>query len=88
MHLKKQAQIEVLIFNKVLTSVLAQYSNYSNIFLAKYVAEYPEHTGINDHAMELKEGKQPFFGLTYSLGPIKLITLKTYIKTNMANGFI
>ena len=51
-------------------------------------AELPEYTGINDHAIELKKGKQPFFGLIYSLGPVELETLKTYIETNLANGFI
>ena len=43
---------------------------------------------MNEHAIELKKGKQLFFGPIYSLGPIELKTLKTYIKTNLANGFI
>ena len=34
------------------------------------------------------ESKQPPFGLIYSLSPIELKTLKTYIKTNLANDFI
>ena len=36
----------------------------------------------------LKEGKQSPFGPIYNLGPVELETLKTYIKTNLANGFI
>ena len=91
-HFKKQAQIEaqvgVLLFNKAFTEVLAKYSNYSNIFLAKYAAKLPENTGINEHAIELEEDKQSSFGSIYSLGPVELETLKTYIKTNLANGFI
>ena len=43
---------------------------------------------MNNHAIELKEGKQPLFGLIYSQGPVKLETLKTYIITILANSFI
>ena len=54
----------------------------------KNAVELPENTGINEHAIELEEGKQPPIGPIYSPGPIELETLKTYIKTNLANGFI
>ena len=43
---------------------------------------------MNEHAIKLKEGKQPPFGPIYSLGLVELETLKTYIETNLANGFI
>ena len=43
---------------------------------------------MNEHAIELEKSKQPLFGPIYSLGPIELETLKTYIKINLANGFI
>ena len=56
--------------------------------MAENAAELPENTGMNEHAIELEEGKQPPFGPIYSLGPVELETLKTYIKTNLANGFI
>ena len=42
---------------------------------------------MNEHVIELEEGKQPPFGPIYRLGPVELETLKTYIKTNLANGF-
>ena len=48
----------------------------------------PENTGINEHAIGLKKYKQPSFESIYSLGPIELETLKTYIKNNHANSFI
>ena len=51
-------------------------------------AELPENTGLNEHAIKLEEGKQPSFGPIYSLGLVELETLKTYIKINLANGFI
>ena len=43
---------------------------------------------MNKHAIKLKEDKQPPFGPIYSFGPIELETLKTYIETNLVNGFI
>ena len=87
-HSKKQAQIGALLFDKVSTEVLAEYSDYSNVFLIENVAELLENTRMNKHAIKLEEGKQPLFGPIYSLGPVKLETLKIYIKTNLANGFI
>ena len=50
--------------------------------------ELPENSGINEHAIKLEESKKPPFRPIYSLGPVELETLKTYIKINLANGFI
>ena len=87
-HFKRQAQVETLLFNKAPTEVPAKYSDYSDVFSAENAAELPENIGINEHAIKLEEDKQPPFGPIYSLGPVELETLKTYIKTNLANGFI
>ena len=87
-HSKKQAQVGALLFNKALTEIPIEYSNFSNVFSMKNAAELPENTEMNKHVIELKESKQPPFGLIYSLGPVELETLKTYIKTNLANNFI
>ena len=43
---------------------------------------------MNEHAIKLEESKQPSLRLIYSLGLVELETLKTYIKTNLANSFI
>ena len=43
---------------------------------------------MNDHAIKREKGKQPFFDLIYTLEPIELKILKTYIKINLINGFI
>ena len=43
---------------------------------------------MNEYAIKLEKGKQPLFGPIYSLGPVELETLKTYIKINLANNFI
>ena len=87
-YAEKQAQVEALIFNEASTKVPIEYSDYSNVFSAENAAELPENTGINEHAIKLKKGKQLPFGPIYSLGLVELETLKTYIKTNLANGFI
>ena len=82
------AQVGALLFDEAPTEVPAEYSDYSDVFSAENAAELPENTGMNEHAIELEEGKQPPFGPIYSLGLVELETLKTYIETNLANGFI
>ena len=52
------------------------------------VAEIPENTGINEYFTKQEKSKQPLFRPIYNLGPVELEILKTYIKTNLANGFI
>ena len=56
--------------------------------MAENAAELSENTRMNEHAIELEEGKQLPFGPIYSLGLVELETLKTYIKTNLVNDFI
>ena len=87
-QIQDKAQVGVLLFDEAPTDVSAKYSNYSDVFSAENVTELPENTEMNEHTIELEEGKQPSFGPIYSLGPVELKTLKTYIKTNLANGFI
>ena len=80
--------IGTLIFDETLIIVPAEYFNYNNIFLEKNVAKLLKHTRINHHAIKLEKNKQPLFELFYSLGPIELKTLKTYIKIILANSFV
>ena len=82
------AQVRALLFNKASTKIPAEYSDYNNVFSTKNTVELLENIGINEHAIKLEEDKQPSFRSFYSLGPVKLETLKTYIKTNWTNGFI
>ena len=82
------AQVRVLLSDKALIESPAKYSDYNNVFSADNVAELPETIGIIKHIIKLEENKQPPFGSIYSLGPVKLEMLKTYIITNLANGFI
>ena len=93
-HLKKRAQIldkaqvGVLLFDKAPTEVPTEYSDDSNVFSVKNVAKLPKNTRMNEYAIKLEKRKLPLFGPIYSLGPVELETLKTYIKTNLANSFI
>ncbi len=50
--------------------------------------ELPKNTRINEHAIELIEGKQLPYGPIYALSPVELETLKTYIETPLKTGFI
>ena len=85
-HSVWEAKIAALVTKKVI--VPPECSNYANIFSEASVAELPEHNNINEHPIDLVDNKQPFYGPIYSLGPVELETLKTYIEIILANGFI
>ena len=70
------------------TEVPAKYSDFSDVFSAEEALVLPEQTELNEHAIELEEGKQPPYGPIHSLGPVELKTLKTYIETHLKTGFI
>ena len=74
--------------NEALTSIPPEYSDFANVFSLELASKLSKHTGINDHAIELVDDQQPSYVPIYSLGPVELEILKTYIKTNLANGFI
>ena len=85
-YLSRQAQVAVLTSEE--TGIPTEYSNFSNVFSSDSAAELPEHTGINDHPIDLLDDKQPPYGPIYSLGLVELEILKTYIEANLASGFI
>ncbi len=66
----------------------SEYADFTDIFFPKLAVELLEHTGINNHAIELLDNWQPPYGPIYSLESVELQILKTYIKNNLANGFI
>ena len=68
--------------------ISTKYLDFSDVFLEEKASILPEATKLNQHAIELQKGQQPPYGPIYSLGPVELEMLKTYIKTNLANGFI
>ena len=81
-----QAQVAALTRKK--TRIPAKYSDFSNVFSSHSAIELLEHTGINDHPINLLDKKQPPYGPIYSLGPVELEMLKTCIEANLASGFI
>ena len=88
-HPSRRPQISGLIAEEAPTTVSAEYSDFADVFSPDLASELPEHTGINNHAIELVNGcQQPPYGPIYSLEPVELETLKAYIETNLANGFI
>ena len=87
-HPFRRPQISVLIVEEAPTKASAKYSDFADVFSPDLASKLPEHTGINNYAIELVEGQQPPYGPIYSLGPVELETLKAYIETNLANGFI
>ena len=54
---KKQAQVGILLFNKVFIEVPVEYSDYNNVFLAKNTMELSENTRINKHIIKLEKDK-------------------------------
>ena len=82
------AYVKLLLFNKSSTEILAEYSNYGNIFPTKNIVELSKYTRINNHIIKLEKNKQLYLSPIYSQRLVKLETLKIYINTNLANGFI
>ena len=85
-HPAKEAQITLLLGEKV--KIPIKYSDFSNVFSEEKASVLPELTKFNQHAIKLQDSKQPPHRLIYSLRPVELKTLKTYIETNLANSFI
>ncbi len=75
-------------WDKASTEILSEYSDYADVFFLKLVIELPENTGMNEHAIELINGKQPSYGPIYILSLVELETLKTYIETHLKTDFI
>ena len=87
-HLSRRPQVSSLIAKEAPTKVPAKYLDFADLFSPDLASKLPEHTGINNHTIELVDGQQPPYGPIYSLEPVELKTLKTYIETNLANRFI
>lgn len=66
----------------------AEYSNFVNVFSEKYATVLLENTKIKTNIIDLNKDKQLYNRFIYSLRLVELETLTTYIKTNLANGFI
>ena len=87
-HLLKKDQLAHPKANETSIKVSSKYADFADIFSPKLAIELPEYTEINDHDIKLVDDRQFLYGLIYSLGLVKLEILKTYVKNNLANGFI
>ena len=85
-HPVKQAQMALLLAKKII--VLAKYLDFADTLLKKLANVLPEPSGVSKHIMKLGKGKELPYRPIYSLRPVELKTLKTYIKRNLANDFI
>ncbi len=88
MHPLRRTQIAHLKADEASTEIPSKYADFADIFLPKLAAELPQHTGINNYAIELVDNQQPPYGPIYNLGPVELEILKAYIKNNLASSFI
>ena len=65
MNLAKKSYVEVqiraLIFNEVLTIILAEYSDYSNVFSMENISKLSENSERNNNFIKLKINKQQSF---------------------------
>ena len=87
-HLSYRSQIAGLIAKEALRKVFNKYINFADVFFPDLIFKLSKHTRINNHTIKLIDGQQPPYRPIYSLGPMKLKTLKDYIEINLANGFI
>ena len=85
-HPARKAQIALLLAKKV--SVPEKYADFSDVVFKESAAVLPKCSDMNKHVIDLEPGKQLAYGPIYSLGPIELETLNTYIEINLTNGFI
>ena len=85
-HLARKAQIALLVAEEV--KIPTKYSDFLDVFSEEKALILPEGIEMNQHAIKLQEGQQLPYGPIHSLSPVELETLKTYIETNLANGFI
>ena len=81
-------QVQVTSLTSEETWILAEYSDFFNVFFSDSMTKLPGYTGINNHFIDLLDYKQPPYGSIYSLGLVELETLRTYIGANLASGFI
>ena len=85
-HPDKATQIASSLTEQV--KIPDKYSDFTDVFSKEKARVLPERTELNEHTIDLEDGKQPPYGPIYSLGPVELETLKTYIEIHFKTGFI
>lgn len=87
-HPWRAAWVTTLQWDKASTEIPVEYSDYTNVFSFDQVMELPGNIGINEYVIKLIEQKQLFYESIYTFSPVKLETLKAYIKTYPRTRFI
>jgi len=64
-----------------------EYRDYADVFSKAKASELPPHRDY-DLKIELEEGTSPPLGTLYSLSPVELSALRTFIDENLNTGFI
>jgi len=64
-----------------------EYRDYADVFSKAKASELPPHHDYN-LKINLKEGTSPPLGTLYSLSPVELSALRTFIDENLNTGFI
>jgi len=64
-----------------------EYRDYVDVFSKAKASELPPHRDY-DLKIDLEEGTSPPLGTLYSLSPVELSTLQTFINENLNTGFI
>lgn len=82
-----RAPIVLLKINETPTIVSTGYSDFRDIFSLKLVIKLLKYMEINNHTIDFVNGKHLRYRSIYSLGIIKLKTLKIFFKINLAHGF-
>ena len=80
-HLGQEAKIVLLFIKKV--QIPSKYFEFSDVFLEKEVLILLEVSEINQHAIQFQKGQQSSYRPIYSLGLIKLETLKLISKPTL-----
>ena len=70
-----------------LSSVPKDYHDYTDVFSKVNASTLPPHHDY-DLKIELEEGTTPPLGTIYSLSPVELTALRTFIDENLTTGFI
>ena len=84
-HLASKVQIVLLVAKEV--KIPTKYSDFLDVFSKEKALILPEATKLNQYTIKLEKGQQPLYEPIYSLGPVKLETLKIYIKTKLYLAF-
>ena len=87
-HSSRTAQIATLQWDKSPTEIPVKYSDYADIFSLDLAMKLPENTGMNEHVIELIDGKQSPYRPIYTLSSVELETLKVYIEIHLKTRFI